>query len=419
MDLIKRKQNRVLFFIFVLLIVSPYFKVFPHSAEVQPIYVLICITGFLLYRKVPVSFVGLAIYIFICFFYSFLPHNDAEPLRITETFLAIFSPIVLVFYLTARKVTFDDVRLPLIIITVFLSILGTLQAFFPALLDKSGINSLLSYVVSRYSGSSIGGESGRGIRLIASEPSYAAYSLIILYYYFISCFCLDKKRSSLVMCLCSIYLLLLTKSATAMVGMLIPLIILFLFKIKDIMINLRTLSLLVILLLVFYLLSDLPFVVNSRFYLAFTKIEDIVSDGGSIFNALSILDSGRVLSSLVGYSSVLTTFQPSFGSWSYDFSSRLDFFGFDISQIHFLSEVAVNVKPFSFVGTLLFDLGIWGIPIIVLIAYRISQVWLENYKIIGMPYLVTSFSAMFFILFSTPVSLSAFWFFLCLRFEKS
>lgn len=434
MIFVRSKYIYCLKFLTFVLAIFPYFKIIPVNAEINPAFLIPLSLLFL--TRIGVNPLSLFIFFYLlCFLLiSLIVNVSLETIVIYETFGAYIAPLTLLFVFLSNsraRINLDDAYRYSKILVYILLPLGIFQFFAPALIESTGLNFLLESILSRYRGEAILEGSGRGIRFIAPEPSYAAFSLFSLVIIFCMSAYRSRTRESVVLLIISIVTLLMTLSTTAF-SLLLMLVIFVILVSNNFKMFLSVLGFLAIVMVLFFGMMELLEISKPRFLIALEKFIEAFISGVNLFEIFSVLDNGRLLSVLIGYLHLFDILLlPQIGRWSIFFYSDLVSSGFYIEQISFFTEVASNVKPFSYFGALSFDLGIWSLPVIFFVFYATHNLHFKSGRIPATEITVTSsrkindssvwvalMSSILVISFMQPVSLPVFFMLLVVDYKR-
>lgn len=408
------KSTDLFLIISVFFIINPFIKVIPVHVEIQPIYTLFVFIGILFRGKLSSSFI---IIFFILSFFLFLgcalTNFDSSAL---STYLAVLSLLMLREYFCNSDIDTVTMHHTVMVCLYSWLAIGLLQGFFPQFLYSTGLDSLLSSLISRYSSEAIGGESARGIRLLAPEPSYAAH---IIFFFF--CYVLLNKneivtiskhgKSKFILIILSL-LFVSWKNGSSTLFIMLILFISFIalklfFNFRGVIIVFFSVLLFMLLLNNTSFLHDLS--VNTRFGVLLERIFEQESLNAT-FKVLLVGSGQRMTSVFVGYWTLLN-FESSyyFGAWAAEFYENAIASGLDVNKINYFNDVTKNVKPYSLISTLSFDLGWIGFAIG---CYLCNLANVLNLKSMKPLFFAIYLCSLFAIFFNSPVALPTYLFLL-------
>lgn len=369
------------------------------TAEVQPFAFFFSLFGLIFFKEDKKKKLYLflwSIYLFISFIFEMLDYGFYKYSILT--FVSLLIPITIFFFL---KDNINKIKVTVFNYCFFSwTLISFLQYFLPQVLDTIGISSILKFFVRRYSNSALL-DWGRGVVAFSPEPSYSAH-IIFLFLIFILYFKHKNLISNSILVLyyfCLALLVFTNGSGTIGVNLVLFLFLLFIFnfRFKPFLILVFMLS------IVFYSFNDLRVV-----YVTKELINSLLTSGKSTFNVFTALGSTREFSVSVSYS---TLFQGNYfgyglGSWSHSFIDIMNELGFDPSFItRFKRDGIINLKPYSYVGVIIFDLGLLGLTFFCFILYKILKIK-EEITSMGKSIVIFSLIMLFF---HTLLTLPAYW----------
>ena len=407
----------------VFFIINPFIKIIPVHVEIQPIYTLFVFIGIVFRGKISSGFLFVFLILSIFLFLGLISTNfDSSSF---STYLAILSLLLLREYFCSNAISTITMHNTIMLCLYTWVFIGLMQAFLPSLLYLTGIDSFLSTLISRYSSEAIGGESARGIRMLAPEPSYAAH---IIFFFFSYLILNIKEITSSVYYGVSKYIVLMLllliiswKNGSTTLFMMLLLFLFFaslrlLFNLKRSLILIVSLFLLIFLLLNSSFLQELS--IDTRFGLILERIFEQDSFLAT-FKILLVSSGQRMSSVFVGYWTLIN-FESVyyFGSWSSRFYSNAIESGLDVNKINYFNDITQNVKPYSVVSTLSFDLGWLGF----IIGCYLTNINFSVLKKMNSLYFSITITSLFAVFFNSPVALPIYLFllyYLNLKYKES
>jgi hypothetical protein len=361
-----------------LLSIFCFLKLLPLDAEVQPYAFipagfLVMVYGGALARRYLIFLLGLT----IAWCFSALQSafsNALELQKVTETYVALVIPVTIFVALYGR---IHLIRPSILSLSIGIWVMiGFTQTFYPQAQTALGLDKLLAALISRYSHEPLS-EIGRGATLLASEPSYSAY---ILAMFLVSVLALGvsnqlSRRQTLALIFAVAFLAWANRSATVL--MLIVFFAAFAVPPRiSIVFGAAGVGLL-------YLLRELD--TEFRAISVLFQLADLILGGEySIIELTNTFGSIRTISVTLGYSRLLDgpMWGTALGSWSTDFLGTMESFGIQPAQIGFFQDSVghfVNVKPYSHMAIMAFDLGFFGVLLdLVLISPALSLLATSN-----------------------------------------
>ena len=338
-----------------------FFQILPIDAEVQPFAVFIA--AIFLARRLPdidlKVYAALIFYVlfFVIGMFQFQQGTIELNALMASASALIIGPIIGLFFIfngpPSEKLNFG--------IIVFLSTFAAAQSFFPSLLVATGIESLLTLFIPRFSSAMLS-DWDRGITLLAPEPANMAPILVMTFCTFLShysTFKIDKFRVAIYITSIS-FLFFTNKSITLFLCLIVFSTFFAIFSKKRII----TSSLAFLLILV-VIQGPISFIPESRLTLAQGSLADLT------FGNLQQLDAqfGSRFSILIVSFRGLLEFGNGFGSWSNDFVELARFASFDVFSggYFYLIGGTQNIKPSSILAIAAIDMGFFAIPFFALL----------------------------------------------------
>ncbi|WP_414575719.1 hypothetical protein [Anabaena sp. CCY 9402-a] len=369
----------------------PFIKFIPFiTAEVQPFATFFAGMYLIAFRRKKIPELYVLWYLIIIFIYlcialikNFInPYSEVTISHILESTFIFLTPLI-IFLALFNNLTLLSVNcLRFSIYSWFF--ISILQQYFPFVLSATGVSSILSSIISRFSDESLGGS--RGVAGFAPEPSYASFIIILMFAFSIFIYKIHKihKNEFKLMLLACIIMAFLNRSASIFSLFIIFYIfynliylyqnILNLFKSKNSSQKLKKfvwVSLLILTsFIIFWLLPNI--IIN---LLPNSRIADLLSAFSSLHQQKKIglsdvleltnnLGSQRSISVYVGYFNAVDTygFGSGIGSWGTNFLDALEKSGFNPSEIKFFIYNGFrNSKPYAYAALLAFDMGFIGL----------------------------------------------------------
>ncbi|MBW4419335.1 MAG: hypothetical protein KME13_08900 [Myxacorys californica WJT36-NPBG1] len=382
-------QNSLLNLTF-LLCFFPFFRIIPiGNSETQPIAAIVA-GIYLLNNQAPkflrhyitLFFSVTAFYFLISVFRYFLVSSEEtlvlgalQSILILTTPLLIFAALFDNLRLISAK-TFRFCLYPWLLISI-------LQQCFPSILSSTGISTVLTILIPRFLGESLGGS--RGVSGFSPEPSYAAQIIIgmLAFIFFLRRNGKIRKLEYYFMISSCVIMVFLNLSATIAIFFAIFLTFHVLVSLMRSAWKLLTFQLLsqrigttllkflligiftcLILVSPVILTTILP---NSRILDLLTSFSSSSYEDFDVFKLLNLtneLGSQRSISVYAGYFNAFTThgFGSGLGSWSIQFLNTLEDSGLNPSKINFFMHNGfVDLKPYAYGALVAFDMGVVGL----------------------------------------------------------
>jgi hypothetical protein len=264
-------------------------------------------------------------------------------------------------------------------ILIFLAVFGIIQMYFPEILDITGITSIISHLIPRFSSSALS-DWQRGITLLAPEPANMApilFMLITVYLIYI-----EQHKFSVIDSIFLItsfaFLIYSNKSVSLYVPLMLLIFIYIITKYKFILIF----NIIIILLFSLISLQNANieiFSEESRFQNLSKLFEE--STFLHVFSIIDLISGSRfsvMLISLMGYDN----FYPAIGGWELRFLEYYSKIDYELPVVGYFERIGgiQPVKPGSLFALAIIDFGAWGFLYIALIYAYIFQ--LIKYSII-------------------------------------
>lgn len=368
----------------------PFIKIIPFiTAEVQPIAIIFASIYLIFFKKKNFPKLYVAYYVLMILIYlgvglvKIIINSQPEVTisHILESTFILLSPLIIFLALFDNFYLISVQCLRFSLYSWFL--ISVLQQYFPSILATTGIASILSTIISRFSDEALGGS--RGVAGFAPEPSYASFIIMLIFtfaIYFYKVRKINKRELKLMVCVC-IVMTLLNRSASIFILFAIFFIFYnFTFLLENVKFALKNrrsiknllklflgISFLMISLIGLYLLTGMVnFLPQSRIFdllSAFSSLSHHEQIGLSeILELTNSLGSERSISVYVGYFNAVDTYGigSGIGSWGSNFLDALEKAGFNPSKIDFFIYNGFrNSKPFAYASLLAFDMGIIGL----------------------------------------------------------
>jgi hypothetical protein len=405
----------------------PFIKFIPFiTAEAQPIAALVAFIYLFKYsrpiNKYIIFYFSIIFLYFVIALLKYLFFNSTGELLINSTIestLILLTPILIYLVLLnnldlVSVNTFRFVQYSWFIISI-------LQAYFPFLLNITGVSFILTSIIPRFLSESIGGS--RGVSAFAPEPSYAAQVIIviILFGFFMYKKNQIKTKEFYFIIFADLMMIIANKSGSIYLFLILYLFFYFavdlsnilkspIYLIKNIFIIFTSFIVLCLLALIFiaFQLSE-----NSRLGDAVNVVSSNNYNYFGFFDLLDItnqLGSQRTITVFVGYFNAFDTygFGSGLGSWANNFINSLEKSGLKTDKIDFfISNGVTNLKPYSYAALLAFDTGFVGL--ISLSMIFVSSFFTKlNYKVSQYGWSCL-FLSLFMLYFNTVASLPCAW----------
>ncbi|MGG3939476.1 hypothetical protein [Geobacillus stearothermophilus] len=366
-------RKSVLINIIFFLCLFPYIKYVPFlDVEVQPIAVVFSVFYFFFFvkgikdRSLLFYLIAVLTYFIVSLLLS-MYEERYETFYVIQSFLILITPL---FIFMSLKNNINLISTKLFVFSVLSwAILGTFQMFLPSVLSATGIELILSNIISRWT-STANSVVERGVVMFSSEPSYAGHVILLMFIFTIYLYRnskISKKLFIFLMCL-NIWMVFLNQSGTLVISMV-------LFVLSWVFFNIRK---------PVYWFLLIPIIFTSIITFLIVKAFDVRSlnmlitlitlflDGSIGINELLSFsqqyDSDRLPATVAGYYNIVLSngIGTGLGSWSYRFIESM-------SALHLANPE--NAKPFAYAALVAFDMGLIGlIPFVIFI----SNVILKN-----------------------------------------
>lgn len=356
-----------------LLSIFCFIQILPLDAEVQP-FGAVAAAALLALHRAPLRGAAIVYFAALCVGLAltlgkFALAGQPQLGATFSTFFAIGAP-VLVFAALLGQTDRLNPGMVLACIAIWLFI-GVTQTFLPQLQQAVGLDRLLTALISRYA-EEAATEQNRGASLLAPEPSYAAHIIFLFFVATLYFTRLDKlRRPGLAFGLASIAAMAFVNrsGSLAMVvfafGCIYCLLRLFARPNLASVAMVASVIVVPVAALVFVSRQDLEEFRAATVLVAF--LEDLVSGRLDIVAFTTSFGSIRTISVLTAAYSVVTGhwFGEGLGSWSYRFIDQLYALGVNPWELFFFYSkgTLVDIKPYSHVAILAFDLGVAGIAL--------------------------------------------------------
>jgi hypothetical protein len=396
-----------------------YLKLIPITAEIQPFAAVPALALILLCdNPLRAYFVGYAAVLTAALVVSvgIASYGDSYmAMQSVQSYAAILAPVIIFVAMLANAQ-----HLSTTVVTVVIAIwtfIGFSQAYAPALQSALGLDTVLSSMISRYSPVSLA-DWGRGATLLSPEPSYSAHSVLllgvtVLYLRYRNSL---SRRTTIGLLTACLFLAFVNQSATMAIILL---------AYAALLLPLRQLLALGGATLAALLLmdtSELRFVQVARLgyeFVAENEAQDVIA-------FTNLFGSMRTISVAVAYTALLTgrLFGGGLGSWTVDSLNEMARAGIDTGDVKFFTEALgyiVEVKPYSHLAMLAFELGILGVLLDVSLIWKAHVATradnVSHDRVRGRFILATVVTCLVFIAFANPVSAPEFWVALALAFN--
>jgi hypothetical protein len=339
-------KYKIISFIFIIFIFIPYFKFLPFPSELQPNAFLIGLLLLIIMNKIYFSKLFYLLIIPMIFSILLLSMNDFTIVHIKEVYgytsfflLSVISYNYFIFYGEIKYKFYRNILF--IYMLVGLIQLYIQPNFFHIFLARE-----LGY----------NGFQGRGVESMTTEPTY--YGLILLFIFILvyNSLVLSNNQKNRLYLLITISLLLVSKSTTAIVGFFI--FLLFDFIKINIKLLIKFLFFLIASIFIFhYYYQD---IITLRVF----KLFEFLLTGGIVELINKDQSSNdRILHVVFSIKGFFDSFglPHGFSAWN-DYIQLQSSLGYDTKYIS--SEAN---KILSFIGTLLFELGVFSFPIFIYI----------------------------------------------------
>jgi hypothetical protein len=414
----------------------PFFKVIPFiDAEIQPIAGVISLIYIFvydlldnqrqrIYAKAYPFIVIIIAYLLAAFFFIF--SGSRLELSYIVQALSIFTAPLVVFLVLNDRMNLISVKMFRWSLYSWFG-LTFLQVTFPGLLNATGISFLLSAVTSRFSAEAAVGD--RGVGGFAPEPSYSAHIILLMFAIAIFLYRKQriKKRESIVMICCSLFMVIANQSAT--VGSFFILFIVA-YGFWEILQGGKGKIYFILGLILFCAVGVVGMaffpqaLLQIRFFAIFAEILGIGSSGKSTgFDISEISDSYgsvRALGVQLGYESLAHTNGlglglGGYGPYSVELAKKSKVG--ELSPLIFTYGDDSPIRPYSYGSYVSMDLGFLGLISLSLMFFWSIVMNIKKVKKIS-PYAFACFVLFVMgVYFNQPTSLPAHWLLLLLAFE--
>ena len=271
----------------------------------------------------------------------------------------------------------------------FLIIFGLLQYF--GIIDF--LDPLISLLVPR---ARVGTSGIRGITLLSSEPSRAAYELSFIYLAYRIIFLKEKRYKVAAELFFLFFQILLIRSLT---GIFYSLFLIFILNFK----NIKTfLTSFLVLILIFLMVFQFEFISDIRALSGLNLLLKNLDSFEHFFNTLLDVSGFRLISIIASLKyGIFHPFGGGIGNWKETSIEALQLTRYEPSEINFFvfhsNSSWTPIRPTSYLFSLFLDVGIIGVIIFIFIFYK---VFLKNYFKIS---LSTKQATLFFIFYLITV----------------
>ena len=370
-------------------------------AEVQPYAVVCAFLGLIIFpfRKENRAFLLWIVVITISLIARFLVAINID---MVLTYIGFIVPIIIFMFMYGNM---HLVRIRIFEILLFAwTLLSICQYWFNNFLDILGVTGMLKVFIGRYTSEALS-SFNRGVVAFTPEPSYSAHVITLFIcmtiYYYNRCRLSLFKLSFYFISFCILFITNRSGTLGMNIILLIGIYLASSMSIKKLVFS-------GILVALFALVID-P---NFRSWLVVKEVgNQIMSQGFSYANvlgALTSLGSSREFSVSVAYTSAFSgnLFGYGLGSWSTEFINVMYEHNFDPSLVsRFGREGLWNLKPYSYVGVIAFDLGLLGV---ILFTLFLSS-YLRSWRFLSVQGKTIVIFSLFMIYFHTLMSLPIYW----------
>lgn len=371
------------------------------AAEIFPYAILLYIYYTIKYQKINISY----LYLFIAFtllviFQNLLfDTNEGQVIRSYSAYVNAMSAFFVSTFFLNQGNNFNKAKNQVEIIICLFIFVALLQYF--NLIDF--LKPLFDLLKSRGEASGTIGE--RGVSIFSTEPSRAAFEMVLLYS--IVRLNIEYKWPRKILYLDAAFIIFLLFVIKSMTGVTIFLILLAFYnlKLRKVLIPIALISL--FLSLGYFFNTELLLFLkesNNRTLLLFSKI--LLS--GDLFEVLIPASGFRFVSVVSSYTYAFTNFfGGGVGNWSYTSINALSFINAEQFKIPYFyytcSDYICPVRPTSIFANIALDFGILGISFIVYFIYHFR-------KIIHLKYLPVFYYLLFCFFFNSAVGHPLPWF---------
>ncbi|HIP33363.1 MAG TPA: hypothetical protein EYG89_01200 [Bacteroidia bacterium] len=351
------KISNILSFFFVLAIVIPYFKILPVPSEIQPHAFLLALILLIVWKKIKFTKEFYLLLFVAIVSISLLAMNTFTIVHIKEIYgyisFLIISIVSYNYFIRYGEIQYSFYRN---ILLAYL-IVGLIQMF----IDPNFFHLFLAREVGYDS------FEGRGVESMTTEPTYYGLILLFIFILIYNSFSISSSNKIKLYILIFISILFISKSTTGLVGFFIFLFFHFL------KINLKNI---IYLLLLTIILIGLIYIYNDEIQKmrVFYLLEHLYNGGLSALIKYDQSSNDRLLHifySLKGF--IDNSFLPNgYSSWNNYIQVQASL-GDDVQYVSSKAN-----KIFPFLGTILFELGILGFPIIFYIFYVLKKRFKNN-----------------------------------------